>query len=38
MKKMMSDKADKEIFASRTSGTVSKNLLQSNTVNRYFIL
>jgi len=33
---MTSDEAGKEIFASRTSGTVSKNLLQLNEVNRYF--
>jgi hypothetical protein len=33
---MTSGAAGKEIFVSRTSGTVSKNLLQPNKVNRYF--
>jgi len=34
---MTNGEADKEIFASRTNGTVSKNLLQSNKVNRYLL-
>ena len=33
---MTNGEAGKEIFASRTGGTVSKNLLQLNKVNRYF--